>query len=121
MKEGMMTLSEGQLKTFTVINRFMDKSISRQQAAELRALSTRQLTGLKKGILVSNAESLIHKNTGRKPVHAVLDEQKKATFRFTPPRIDWGQFPLLQRYPAYRFRNLSFQLCSYQFTKRCRF
>ena len=35
MKEGMITLSQDQLKTFTVINRFIDKSVSRQQAAEL--------------------------------------------------------------------------------------
>lgn len=78
MKEGMITLSQKQLKTLTVINRFIDKSISRQQAAELLGLSTRQITRLKKGILTSGAESLIHKNTGRKPTHAVSDETKEA-------------------------------------------
>jgi hypothetical protein len=40
MKEGMITLPQGQLKIFTVINRFIDKSVSRQQAAELLGLST---------------------------------------------------------------------------------
>lgn len=40
MKEGMITLSQDQLKTFTVINRFIDKSVSRQQAAELLGLFT---------------------------------------------------------------------------------
>ena len=49
MKEGKITLSQEQLKTLTVINRFIDKSISRQQAAELLGLSTRQITRLKKG------------------------------------------------------------------------
>ena len=44
MKEGMITLSQEQLKTLTVI----DKSVSRQQAAELLGLSTRQITRLKK-------------------------------------------------------------------------
>lgn len=78
MKEGMITLSQEQLKTFTVINRFIDKSITRQQAAELLGLSTRQITRLKKGVLTSGAESLIHKNTGRKPAHAVSDETKEA-------------------------------------------
>ena len=67
MKEGKITLSQKQLKTLTVINRFIDKSISRQQAAELLDLSPRQIPRLKKGVLTSGAESLIHKNTGRKP------------------------------------------------------
>ena len=49
MKEGKITLSQEQLNTLTVINRFIDKSISRQQAAELLGLSTRQITRLKKG------------------------------------------------------------------------
>lgn len=78
MKEGMITLSQEQLKTLTVINRFIDKSISTQQAAELLGLSTRQITRLKKGVLSSGAESLIHKNTGRKPAHSVSDETKEA-------------------------------------------
>ena len=52
-------MSQDQLKTLTVINRFIDKSISRQQAAKLLGLSTRQITRLKKGVLTSGAESLI--------------------------------------------------------------
>ena len=78
MKEGLITLSQKQLKTYKVICSFIDKSLSRQQAAELLSLSPRQITRLKKGILQSGAESLIHKNSGRKPAHAVLDETKKA-------------------------------------------
>lgn len=81
MKKGNITLSQKQLKTHTVISRFIDKSISRQQAAELLGLSTRQITRLKKGFLTSGAESLIHKNTGRKPAHAVLDETKEVILR----------------------------------------
>lgn len=77
MKEGLITLSQKQLKTFKVINSFLDKSISRQQAAELLSLSTRQISRLKKGIIESGPESLIHKNKGRKPAHAVLDETKE--------------------------------------------
>ena len=77
MKEGKITLSQKQLKTFTVINRFIDKSITRQQAADLLSLSPRQITRLKKGILESGAEFLIHKNTGRKPAHAIPDEIKE--------------------------------------------
>lgn len=77
MKKGVITLSQEQLKTFKVINSFIDKSITRQQAAELLSLSPRQITRLKKGVLQSGAESLIHKNTGRKPAHAVSDELKE--------------------------------------------
>lgn len=73
----MITLSQKQLKTFKIINSFIDKSISRQQAAELLGLSPRQITRLKKGILGSGAESLIHKNTGRKPAHAFSQEKKE--------------------------------------------
>ena len=71
-------MSQKQLKTFKIINSFIDKSITRQQAAELLGLSTRQITRLKKGVLTSGAQSLIHKNTGRKPVHAVSGETKEA-------------------------------------------
>ena len=78
MKEGKITLSQKQLKTLTVINRFIDKSITRQQAAELLGLSTRQITRIKKGVLESGAKSLIHKNTDRKPPHALSDETKEA-------------------------------------------
>lgn len=77
MKKGRITLSQKQLKTFEVITRFIDKSITREQAAELLSLSTRQITRLKKGILTSGAESLIHKNTDRKPAHAFSDEMKE--------------------------------------------
>lgn len=93
MKEGMITLSQEQLKTYTVINRFIDKSISRQQAAELLGLSTRQITRLKKGVLTSGAESLIHKNTGRKPAHAVSDETKEAVLKiFSRPELSGVNF-----------------------------
>lgn len=93
MKEGMITLSQDQLKTFTVINRFIDKSISRQQAASLLGLSTRQITRLKKGVLTSGAESLIHKNTGRKPAHAVTDETKEAVLKiYSRPELSRANF-----------------------------
>lgn len=93
MKEGLITLSQEQLKTFTVINRFIDKSITRQQAAGLLGLSARQITRLKKGVLTSGAESLIHKNTGRKPAHAVPDETKEAILAiFSRPEFSGVNF-----------------------------
>ena len=93
MKEGKITLSQKQLKTFKVINSFIDKSITRQQAAELLGLSTRQITRLKKGVLSSGARSLIHKNTGRKPAHAVFDETKEAVLNiYSRPELSGGNF-----------------------------
>lgn len=93
MKEGKITLSQKQLHTFTVINRFIDKSISRQQAAELLGLSPRQITRLKKGVLSSGAESLIHKNTGRKPVHSVSDVTKEAVLTiYSRPELSTANF-----------------------------
>lgn len=93
MKEGKITLSQEQLKTFTVINRFIDKSITRQQAAGLLGLSARQITRLKKGVLTSGAKSLIHKNTGRKPAHAVPDETKDAILAiFSRPELSGVNF-----------------------------
>ncbi len=93
MKEGKITLSQKQLKTLTVINRFIDKSITRQQAAELLSLSPRQITRLKKGILESGAEFLIHKNTGRKPAHAVADETKEAILKiYSRPEFSEANF-----------------------------
>ena len=89
----MITLSQKQLKTFEVINRFIDKSITRQQAAELLDLSTRQITRLKKGILTSGPGSLIHKNTGRKPTHAVSDETKEVILNmFSRPEFKGVNF-----------------------------
>jgi transposase len=82
MKEGKITLSQKQLKTYTVINKYIEKSITRQHAAELLGISTRQISRLKKGVQTSGAEFLIHKNTGRKPAHAFAEETKEAILTF---------------------------------------
>ena len=102
MKEGLITLSQKQLKTFKVINSFIDKTISRQQAAELLSLSPRQITRLKKGILESGAESLIHKNTGRKPAHAISDETKEKVLAIHSQ-------PELQRINFLHFKDILFE------------
>lgn len=93
MKEGKILLSQKQLKTYKVINSFIDKSITRQHAAELLGLSTRQITRLKKGILSSGPSSLIHGNTGRKPVHALSDKEKEAVLAFrSSPEFSQANF-----------------------------
>ena len=93
MKEGNIALSQKQLKTLTVINRYIHKDITRQQAADLLGLSTRQISRLKKGVLASGPESLIHKNTGRKPAHAVSDETKEAVLKiYSRPELSRANF-----------------------------
>ena len=62
MKEGEITLSQKQLKIFQLFHRFIDHSITRQQAAELLGFSTRQITHLKKRALASGAVSLSREN-----------------------------------------------------------
>lgn len=77
MKEGKITLTRKQLKRYTVICRYIEKQITRTEAAELLSLSPRQITRLKKGVIESGAEFLIHKNTGVRPAHAILNEVKE--------------------------------------------
>ena len=85
-------MSQEQLKTLTVINRFIDKSISDNRPLNF-CLSTRQITRLKKGVLTSGAQSLIHKNTGRKPVHSVSDELKEAVLKiYSRPEFSNANF-----------------------------
>ena len=70
-------MSQKQLKTYKVISSFIEKAITRERAAELLGLSTRQVTRLKKGVEASGVDALIHKNTGRKPAHAIRSEVKE--------------------------------------------
>lgn len=81
MKERTVTMTQTQLKTYKVINSYIDKAITREKAAELLGLSTRQITRIKKGVQTAGAEALIHKNTGRKPVHAIKAEMKEKILR----------------------------------------
>ncbi|MBP1998433.1 helix-turn-helix domain-containing protein [Peptostreptococcus canis] len=81
MKEGKITLTMKQLKRYQVICSYIDKQITRREAAELLSLSERQITRLKKGVVESGAEFLIHKNTGKKPVHSISNEVKEAILK----------------------------------------
>ena len=69
-------MTRKQLKRNTVITQVIDGLITREKAAELLDLSVRQIDRIKKSYLQEGVESLIHKNTGRKPSHA-LDEETK--------------------------------------------
>ena len=85
-------MSQEQLKTLTVINRFIDKSISDNRSLNFW-VSPRQITRLKKGVLYLWRSILIHKNTGRKPVHSVSDELKEAVLKiYSRPEFSNANF-----------------------------
>jgi transposase len=67
-------MSVKQLKRHQVITHYIDGHISRQRASEVLGLSTRQISRIRKGYLEQGPVSLVHKNTGRKPSHAIKPE-----------------------------------------------
>jgi transposase len=77
MKEGKITLSQTQLKKLKVMNAYIDGTIDRKKASELLSLSERQISRMKKGLMTQGETFLIHKNTGRKPAHAISSEWKE--------------------------------------------
>jgi transposase len=76
-----ITMTRKQLKRNTVITQVIDGLITREKAAELLELSVRQIDRIKKSYLQEGVESLIHKNTGRKPAHALDEETKEKVIR----------------------------------------
>ena len=79
--ERYITLSQRQLKRLQVLNAYIDKRIDRKRAAELLSISERQVSRLKKGLVAKGEVSLIHKNTGKKPAHALSDEIKEMVLK----------------------------------------
>lgn len=66
-------MSQSQLNRHAVIHQVIQGNLSSQEAATALGISRRQVLRLKKGVQQQGAAALIHKNTGRKPAHA-LDE-----------------------------------------------
>lgn len=64
-------MSQKQLNRFTVISKVIDGLLTIAEAAVSLGISERQVIRLKKGVLTQGAEALIHKNTNRKPAHAL--------------------------------------------------
>lgn len=67
-------MSQKQLNRYTVIARVIDGILTNAEAATSLGISERQIIRLKKGIIAEGAASLIHKNTNRKPQHAMNDD-----------------------------------------------
>jgi hypothetical protein len=65
-KEVYYPISQKQLGRYVAISKLTVK-----EAAKSLGLSTRQILRLKKGVKTSGANALLHKNSGRKPHHAI--------------------------------------------------
>lgn len=63
-------MTQKQLKRLKVMNAYLDGNIARKRASELLSLSERQISRLKKRLIIQGETFLIHKNTNRKPSHA---------------------------------------------------
>lgn len=69
-------MTQKQLNRYKVISSVIDGKLSISEAAMSLGLSERQIKRLKKGVMEQGPAFLIHKNTGRKPQHALTDELK---------------------------------------------
>ena len=67
-------LSQKEARRLYVIEQTIAGNLTIRQAAELLNLSRRQVKRLKKGVAISGAASLAHRNRGRKPKHAIKTE-----------------------------------------------
>ena len=67
-------MSEKQLNRFSVISKAIGGHMTIAEAAVSLGISERQIIRLKQGVIADGAAFLIHKNTGRKPQHAIDDK-----------------------------------------------
>ena len=72
-KEVLYPMSQKQLNRYVTISKLTDKQLTVKEAAISLGLSTRQILRLKKGVKTYGANVLIHKNSGRKPSHALAE------------------------------------------------
>lgn len=77
MKTGVISLSKKQLHRLDVLSKANAGFITVREAAERLGISERQVQRLKKEVREQGPAALIHKNTTRKPSHALSDDLKK--------------------------------------------
>lgn len=75
MKET-ITMTKEQIRRAHVLRKYQEGLMSRKEAATALRLTERQITRLAKGLKEEGEAALIHKNTGRKPAHAITPEAK---------------------------------------------
>jgi len=85
-KEVYYQMSQKQLSRYVTISGLIEEKLTVKEAAISLGLSTRQILRLKKGVKTSGANALVHKNSGRKPSHALADilREKIITLRNSP-------------------------------------
>src|SRR5690606_16946682 len=76
MRKETYSMTEREMAKLNVVNLVVAKTLTVREAASLLNLSERQVYRLKKGVLEQGSQFVIHKNRGRKPVHALSDELK---------------------------------------------
>ncbi len=64
-------MSQKQLNRYVVVEKSLAGMISVKEAAEILSISTRQVIRLRKGVSENGVFTLVHKNQGRTPVHAL--------------------------------------------------
>ena len=72
-KEVYYQMSQKQLGRYVTISGLIEEKLTVKEAAISLGLSTRQILRLKKGVKTAGVNALIHKNSGRKPSHALDD------------------------------------------------
>ena len=70
-------MTQKQLNRYKVISMAIEGKLTNDEAAQALNLSKRQIIRLKKGVKEVGPSFLIHKNTGRKPSHAIDNELKQ--------------------------------------------
>jgi len=74
MKTGVISLTREQLNRLDTINKANAGFITVREAAEKLGISERQVQRLKKEVRENGPAALIHKNSNRKPAHAIPEE-----------------------------------------------
>lgn len=73
-----MTLTRAELKKVLVVEKILDGRMTNAEGADALGLSVRQVIRLKrKYVTEGGAQALAHRNRGRKPKHALLEETKQ--------------------------------------------
>lgn len=70
-KEVHYLLSQKQLNRYAILQQLVAGDLTLEQAAASLGLSKRQVIRLKKRFIEEGPDILIHKNTNRKPIHAL--------------------------------------------------
>ena len=84
-KEVYYPISQKQLGIYVTISRLIENKLTVKQAVISLELSTRQIIRLKKGVREFGAHALLHKNSGRKPHHALNDSLREKIIALKNP------------------------------------